>query len=603
VRFTAKGILRSLILGLSILLVVSCGGGGGGSSKGESGFPNPENEYIVTVRADRNHLPQNIAGEPATVNGPYTTVIYVSAYREHSHDPIPDGDDGVFACNVTAGLGVGSLYYLDGEHDPSDDVSEGETGGYRSITLGSNSGSASFHFHAWDKTGTATVTCVTNDPQSGKQAVNATTIQVGGETTPQASTVFPYAESNIMYSQDYGGITQTPVQVMVYNEANQAVPDPAPGEYNLVAWIDTVASDISAVQGAQLRSGSFSGQSIASKTINGLAQFTIVSGFNPGRLVIRFQTDRSDNNVMNGIADSVFNVAGFYVYNYDPTGEPLEIVTEELPAAYLNTPYVYMLEAQGGVIQGGYTWRDVNNTLGQFGLTLNADGTITGVPAMSGANISVLVSVSDGVHTVSRVLTLEILADGGVNVLTLDTAKLPNATVDVQYAAMLAASGGRPPYTWEGIDVPAGFTVQPNGVITGQSSTVGIYPVTVSVKDANGATVTGTVLLEVVAAGSTPTPNPGASWVFSPAQTTVTLGTQQLIQVTVAGATPPFTNWEISGITTALPGTSTAGIVINPATGEVTIPNTLTADTYTITIKVTDNNGDRGWKSIEVTVS
>src|SRR5690606_29013075 len=91
---------------------------------------------------------------------------------------IPNGED-VFACNTDYGPAPGPLYYLDGDEEHEDD--DGNPLAYRNITLGSNAGGNSFHFHALDEVGVAKITCAVQDPRTSTVMVSdSVTITVGG---------------------------------------------------------------------------------------------------------------------------------------------------------------------------------------------------------------------------------------------------------------------------------------------------------------------------------------------------------------------------------------------------------------------------------------
>lgn len=157
---------KFLPVALSVALT-ACGGGGG--SAGET-----QESYTITVRAEKDKLPLNISGiGPGTgVYRPYTTTLYVDAKKGGA--PIPGGEE-IFACNLSAGLDSGSLYYLDGNPEHETEVDDGNGGkikvpnAYRSITLGSNSGGNSFHFHAGNQAGVARVVCSVTDPRDKQQ--------------------------------------------------------------------------------------------------------------------------------------------------------------------------------------------------------------------------------------------------------------------------------------------------------------------------------------------------------------------------------------------------------------------------------------------------
>ena len=139
-----KKSLSLILLAVSALLS-ACGGGGG--SAGET-----QEIYSISLRADKPQLPLNIAGAGPGIGvySPYTTTLYVEAKKGGL--PIPGGVE-IFGCNVAGGLSSGSLYYLDGDpaHETEVTLPSGATikvpNAYRSITLGSNSGGNSFHFH------------------------------------------------------------------------------------------------------------------------------------------------------------------------------------------------------------------------------------------------------------------------------------------------------------------------------------------------------------------------------------------------------------------------------------------------------------------------
>ena len=176
---------KFLTLALAAILS-ACGGGGSGGS-GET-----QENYSITLRAEKTQLPLNIAGAMPGIGAyrPYTTSLYVEARK--GSVLIPGGED-IFGCNVAGGLDSGSLYYLDGDPEHETEVDDGNGGtiripnAYRNITLGANSGGNSFHFHAGDQAGTARITCSVTDPRDNQQKSASVTISVGGTTGKPAS--------------------------------------------------------------------------------------------------------------------------------------------------------------------------------------------------------------------------------------------------------------------------------------------------------------------------------------------------------------------------------------------------------------------------------
>jgi len=71
-------------------------------------------------------------------------------------------------------------------------------------------------------------------------------------------------------------------------------------------------------------------------------------------------------------------------------------------------------------------------------------------------------------------------------VLQITTDSLPDATMGVDYAVQLEASGGNPPYTWSILTgtLPAGLTLSSDGLISGTpTETVSMANITFRVAD------------------------------------------------------------------------------------------------------------------------
>ncbi len=604
--FTKKGMLRGLILGMGVLLLTACGGGGG-SSHGLPDGPDPNNEYQVGLTADKTHLALNINDVPpyaqwvcdafgwgncseAYENGAYHAVLHVNAHRKASHDPIPGGEE-VFGCNIAKGLELGTLYYMDGEHTVDVEVGD-ETykapAGFRSISLGANSGGSSFHFVSSSKAGKATIRCSATDLQSGEQAYGdiELTIGDGGGEPGQSSQVLVTVEGlNVLYKQNAVGPNQRIVQVRVVDPAGQPISDPPAGQYNLVAEIDTLAS--SAAPGAKLYAGSAAGQAVVTRTVAGVAQFTVSSGYSTGGLLVRFYTDRADNDVMNGTQDRIQNIAHFGVFD-GASGGSLQIFVPEDPfEAEFMVPFAAGLAATGGAYYDGYTWSEVGNTLASIGLTLSPDGLVSGTPTALGT-FSFVAQVKDKNNLSASAVFRITVEEGAVKLLEITTATLAAAAVNQPYAAVLGAEGGRRPYTWSGVstnpDFAADFTVNADGSITGIPTKEGNYAILVTVTDAGGQTTSRTLTLVV-----------GDEWVFSISPSSITAGVATTVTAAVlSGGQGPFTWAIVSG--------APAGAVIAPATGAITIPNTVTAGDYTIVFSATDSSTPPRTKQGQVTL-
>src|SRR5581483_1180105 len=83
--------------------------------------------------------------------------------------------------------------------------------------------------------------------------------------------------------------------------------------------------------------------------------------------------------------------------------------------------------------------------------------------------------------------------------LAVASSTLNSTAVGSPYSAALAATGGRPPYTWtvtSGV-LPSGLTLAAAGTITGTPTSSGRFPVTVQVADSAGQTATASLSLAV----------------------------------------------------------------------------------------------------------
>lgn len=507
-RFSAIGMLRGLILGASTVALVACGGGGGGgSSGGFPGGPTPTNDYKVTLSASRTAIPLTLELNPC-VNPPSlawagAATVYVNAKRDRTGDPIPGGDD-VFGCNVLSGLESGALYYFRGNEDDQvtilcgpDDEREIE-GAFRNIVLGSNAGGNSFHVLSGDKTGTVVVRCTATDPLSGEQASKDISIAVGPVASGLPSqVVLNEAAPNFLFVQGAtNGPTQLVVQVEVLDEAGQRVPNPSAGSANLMASIVTGTPQCTAGSSANLRSGGATGKSVTAATINGQAQFSVVSGTQRGTICVEFYADRSDNNVTNGIANLVYNGVGVPV-DFAFATSALAVTTEpELPDGFFGTPYAQFLAATGGVPP--YTWALGTGSTLPSALTLSTDGVISGTPTQVGDSFGFVAQVTDAVGAVaSRAFQISIKDAAGF-LLRVATTTLPEGTVGVPYAGVVTAVNGTPPYTWTALPNPVGgITVNANGTLTGTPGFAGTFSSNFTVTDSTGATASKVLEIEV----------------------------------------------------------------------------------------------------------
>lgn len=390
-----RNLLKPLVL-VAPLLLAACGGGGG--SGGES-----QQQYSIKLTAAKTAVPVNVTSSlPGYGRGdyyPYMSTMYIQANA--GGNPIPNQEEGAFACNITSGLDSGSLYYLDGKDEHTVDVIIGTAtvkvpGAYRNITLGSNAGGASFHIISHEIAGEVSVQCSVTDPRDNKVYSDRATIKVGGGSTATPATVTFTNQTDYLGSRD--NLNNIPnsvvVQATVRNDNNQ--PITSSGNANLqVSIVPNAASDgAKLLAGGQTNSGS-----MQISTVNGIGQFSVAAGPASGSLLLRLTVDRADNDLTNGIQEPITQYAVIPVV-HAIASSPLSIPESELAQTVQNAePYVHALIAEGGVAP--FLW-STTSTL-PTGLSLNSNGLISGTPNVKGpGQYTVVLNVRDANGAVAR---------------------------------------------------------------------------------------------------------------------------------------------------------------------------------------------------------
>ena len=465
---TIKGLLLAGLIGISGILT-GCGGGASTPSY-----------WTITVRADATELPLNIANVGPSIGGRYTTTLYVEV-KDSAGRPIPGGED-IVGCSYVGGLDTGPLYYLDGDPDHEttetiDGVEVTTPNAYRAVTLSPNSGLATFHFHASDVVGPATVRCTVTDDGNVVRS-DEVTIQVGSNTSSGkvSQVVFDSSSANYLFVQGYNGPTQLQLQVNVVDEAGQPIINFPVGVNNLQLRIvpdpASLADNDATLRGVDANGQAVAGASILVRSTNGQAQFTLVSGSTAGAILIEAVSDRTDNDVSNGVTEAIYNYVALSAVTSAPTqapaDTPLAISTSDLPDAVASIPYGTLLEATGG--SAPYTWSLVTPGALPAGLSLSTSGVISGTPyGVTAGTFNFVVQVRDAQGTtLQRSMAISYSAPTPAEAApTIATTALSSGTLGVPYITVATATGGTPPYTWSAVGLPAGLSISPEGVISG----------------------------------------------------------------------------------------------------------------------------------------
>lgn len=425
------------------VLLAACGGGGGDSGQAK---------YSIELSPHKNTLPLNIAGvQPGKgAYAQYTTEINVVVRNGNRLET-----GARVSCNST-NLGTGTLYYLNGEDEATED---GALVGNESIALTTAAGGTSFYYHARDQVGTSTITCSVHDPDRDRDVSASVVIRVGASAgkaaNVRATTQAPF------YLGSRGNTGDIPesvaLQVEVRDDANQPIADPANANLQ-VSILPSAASD-----GARLMWGGQTGSVLQVGTHGGLGTLSLRSGLEAGPILLELVTDRFDNNVTNGIQDPI--TARTVVYAYDG----IESATMEVEDAELTVgngvPFATALKVSGGFPP--YTWTLVGGKL-PAGLSLSPSGLISGTPSGLAGDYPFTVRVTDGKarylevnHVLKLVGDPAVVAALNANCSSggdsSNVCELPEATDGQSYYYVFSAMSADPdlPITWSFDGLPS----------------------------------------------------------------------------------------------------------------------------------------------------
>ena len=130
----------------------------------------------------------------------------------------------------------------------------------------------------------------------------------------------------------------------------------------------------------------------------------------------------------------------------------LEITASpDLPAGNVGAAYGYQLATSGGTAQ---TWTLASGAL-PTGMTLSPEGALIGTPTQA-ALAQFTVRAVDGSRIAAKQFTLKVIEPIVVSAPAASAVKLGG-----QFLVAFAAKGGLGPYTWSGVDLPAGCRREP----------------------------------------------------------------------------------------------------------------------------------------------
>lgn len=181
------------------------------------------------------------------------------------------------------------------------------------------------------------------------------------------------------------------------------------------------------------------------------------------------------------------------------------------------------------------------------GLTLSAQGELSGSPSVAGSSEVLVTARDDNQVPAARTLSLVVNAAPSIQ-----TSTLTGGTVGTVYSLQLSGSGGTGALNWSvsAGALPAGLGLSASGLISGNPAAAGLASITIQLADSVGAVVTASFTLSVI----------DPPEITPPTLTALTVGQTVQSGLTAVKGTAPYT-WDLAE------GALPAGVTLNPSTG------------------------------------
>jgi hypothetical protein len=330
---------------------------------------------------------------------------------------------------------------------------------------------------------------------------------------------------------------------------------------------------------------------LASGGSNSGYMWSISSGLLPGGLTM------STGGVISGTVSTSATSATFTVQVQDGGGNTatrqytlsvetnLAITTTSLPDGVISASYPSTTLSAGGGTGTGYAWSIPTGSL-PAGLTLSADGVVSGTVSTSAQTSTFTLQVKDSAnHVVTKQFTITIHP-----ALSISTASLPTGTAGSAYptTTLTATGGSGTGYVWSISTgtLPPNLALSADGAISGTiSSSAGSATLTICVRDSLSVTVCKqfTITVNPTLTITTPSLPAGMATATYPSTT-----------LAATGGTGSGYTWSVS--VGSLPtGLTLTGGVLSGTLGS-------SAATATFTIQVQDSASNVATKQYTLTV-
>ncbi len=308
------------------------------------------------------------------------------------------------------------------------------------------------------------IRCAVTNPTDKQVSSAIVNLTVGANTGKPASVVGTIQAPRYLGSQSNKQSlpTSVGVSVDVKDDANQPIPNPAN------ANVQVRILPFGASAGARLLSGSQQGSVVQVKTINGIGQFAVSSGPSAGVILLELTTDRADNDVTNGIQDAVKQLRVVTVHQFVGGLSDLSIRDTELSVVN-GMQYTFALTGEGG--EPPYKW---SSSALPAGLTLSADGILSGTVAAPSGDYNVQFAIEDALGVVvKKNIKIKVMGNFDIDGCDGDLTKacalpdwkgvlVPPATTADSYLYTLSLSVGDP-------SIPVVWTYTPTSPVPGLS--------------------------------------------------------------------------------------------------------------------------------------